>query len=120
MKEVLLVNAQDASQTRTGPIFILNDLYQYAMHVDFTSGGSDLVGTLTLECSNDPTGGSIPAPADFITITGSSQAIAASASHMWNVSNAGYKFVRPKWTYTSGTGNWTVYLTVKEPTVKVS
>jgi hypothetical protein len=43
----------------------------------------------------------------------SSQAIAASGGHLYNVVKAGYRFVRLKWVYTSGTGNIKATILVK-------
>ena len=77
----------------------------YSISVDFS--GSNLVGTLTLEGSNNSD------TAGFTTILNSSQAVTASADHMWNVSQAGYRWVRVVWVFTSGTGNIASKLTVK-------
>lgn len=86
----------------------LGDLTTFAIAVDFT--GADLAGTLYLECSNDQT--------DFVVVTGSSQAVTAAASHVWNVQNAGYRYIRVFWDYTSGTGNIAAKLVAKELYVK--
>lgn len=95
-----------AVATLASSAFDLGDLTCYSIEVVFSGGATDLVGTLTLEASNDNT--------TFTTVTGSSQAITASAAHMWNVVGAGYRWVRVRWTFTSGTGNMQAYLSVKE------
>lgn len=109
-KTAILVNAADASASLNGGSFDLGDLTNCSIHADFTGGAGNLVGTLKLQSSNDN--------ADWIDVSGSSQAITASASHMWNVIDACYRFIRPVWTYTSGSGNLTCSLFIKENVIK--
>ena len=108
MKRITMVNAVSAGTTQASPIVTIGDLRDYAMHVDFS--GSDLAGTLKLQASLDGT--------DWVDVASSSQAITSAASHIWNVSNAAYEFVRAHWTYSSGTGNWTVLAVIKESFIK--
>lgn len=84
----------DAAADLNGTWFDLGDLINAAIQVAFT--GSNVVGTLTLQGSNDQV--------TAVTIANSSQAITASGPHIWNITGAGYRFVRPVWDYTSGTG----------------
>lgn len=110
MQEILLVNGQAATQSRTSPTFRLGDLQTYSVQVDFS--GSDLVGTLILKVSLDNS--------KFVDNSSSSQAVTGAASNIWNVSNVGYPYVQVGWTYTSGSGNWTVRVFLKDPIVKAS
>lgn len=54
------------------------------------------VGALTLESSNDNS--------TWTTITDSDVAVSGASNAMWNVTNAGYKYVRLHYARTSGTG----------------
>ena len=108
MKEIQLVSAASAAVNITSVPATLGDLGQFSIHVKFSSG--TLNGTLTLDCSNDGT--------DWVTVTGSSQSIAAGASHVWNISNANYKYVRVAYAATSGTGTMTATMTLKENVIK--
>lgn len=90
----------------------LGDLQVFSLAVDFVGGAGNLAGTLTLEVANKYDF------SDSFTVAGSSQAITNSASHMWNVNGAGYRFVRARWVFTSGTGNITAKLIAKEMAVK--
>lgn len=108
MKIVDIMTAVDGSADATSVIYDLGDLETYAISIDFS--GSSLGGTLSLQSSNDGT--------DFITITGSSQVIASAASHMWNVTGTGYRFVRVKWVNSAGTGTIAAKLVAKERVIK--
>ena len=112
MKQVQLYSDVGSASFVSVP-YDLGDLSVYAMQVVFSGGGSNLVGVLTLEASAD----SSPAT-NFVTVTGSSQAVAASASHTWNVQGAGYRYIRVRWVFTSGTGNAVVSICAKENVVK--
>lgn len=105
MKTVLLVNAVNAASDQNSPVLTLNDLTNYSIHIDFS--GVDLAGTLTLESSNDNT--------DFVTVANSSQSVTLAASHVYDVAQAQYLYVRVAWDYTSGTGTWTARSILKEP-----
>ena len=104
MKEIELVSAQDASSDITSVPLDLGDLTQFSMHADFSTG--TLGGTIALEGSNDNS--------DWVGISGASQVIASGASHLFNVVNAAYRYVRLTWTHTGGTGNLTVKAVIKE------
>ena len=113
MKEVdLFPNATTAAGDVRSVSYDLGDLQTFSIGVDFTGGAGDLAGTLTLEAANKYDF------SDVVTVTGSSQAITASASHMWNVTGAGYRYIRCFWDFTSGTGNITAKLIAKESVVK--
>lgn len=109
MKEKELISAADASVSiSSGVACDLGDLREYSVHVIFT--GSDVVGTLALQASNDN--------ANFVEVTGSSQAISASGDFLYNITNANYRYVRVSWAYTSGTGTITAKVVIKENPIK--
>ncbi len=111
MKEITLVVTSTAGSTKQSGALELGDLKDYSIHVNFT--GTDLAGTLKLQAIGTA---AEKANDDWVDISNSSQAITSAASHIWNVSNASYQYVRAVWTYSSGTGNWTVTATMKEST----
>ena len=88
--------------------FQIDDLTVYSVQVTFS--GLNVVGTLTLQASNDAV--------TWIDIEDSAQAVTASSSHMWNVKGAGYRWSRAAWVYTSGTGNIGMTVCIKENVIK--
>ena len=98
-----------AAADRTSVGVDIGDLDTLAVEVDFP--GTDLVGTLTLQCRTS-------VDRAWVTVVNSSQAVTLSADHVWNVTGAGYRWLRVFWDYTSGTGNIAGQMTVKERTVK--
>lgn len=111
MQSVVMIPTQSAAGSITSAGFQLADLQDFSVTVDFT--GSNVVGTLTLEGSNSQKG-----DGGWITVSGSSQAVTASADHMWVVATAMYRWVRVVWAYTSGTGNITATLVAKQNVVR--
>lgn len=110
MKTYTLIDAANAAGTLSSVALGLGDLDKFSIHADFS--GATLAGTLSLECSNDEV--------DWIMVENSDQVVASAASHMWNVSGAGYQFVRVKWVPTGGAGTLTCKATVKENVIKPS
>lgn len=108
MKTVELVSAADASSNITSIGVGLGDLQVFSIHADFS--GATLAGTLELEASNDN--------ADWVAISGANQVVASAASHIFNVVNAAYSWVRLTWTQTGGTGTLTVRAVIKETPIK--
>ena len=106
MKELQLVSAHDASTSFNSIGCQKGDLKDYSIQVVFSS--ATLNGTLTIEASNDNS--------NYVTISGTSQSIASGAGHMYNVTDANYKFFRLAWAATSGTGTLTANVTIIEPT----
>lgn len=104
MKTANLIKTTTATGTLTSPAFDLGDITTYSVYVAFT--GSDVVGALTLEASDNNV--------SYITVASSSQAVATSNDHVWSVTGAGYRWVRVKYVHTSGTGNITADLVAKE------
>lgn len=93
----ILMSAGDMSGNLSSTPVELTFLIDYAIQAVYT--GSP-VGALTLEASVDGT--------NYTTVTDSSSAVSSASNTMWNVQNAGYKWVRVNYTRTSGTGSLTV------------
>lgn len=108
MKTIELLSTRSAVTDVTTVGFFLVDLTTFAIQVTFT--GADVVGTLKLQGSVDNV--------TYVDISNSSQAVTASANHLWDVTRAGYTWVKVDWDYTSGTGNITINLVVKENVVR--
>jgi len=105
MKEIELISAADAGSDVTSIGLNVGDLTHASIQISFSSG--TLNGTLTLEASNDNT--------TYATISGSSQAVTSGAQHLYNITDAGFKYVRVFWDRTSGTGTITAKAVLKEP-----
>lgn len=84
--------------------FQLGDLIFFSVHI--VVSGTDVVGTFTLEASNDNT--------NWVTVASSSQAITLSADVFYDVREATYRYARIAFTYTSGTGTITATAIVKD------
>lgn len=110
-QSLILASGATATSNYTSIVYELNGLDKYSIHVKFSDAG--LAGTLKLQCSNDPTAFTAPSSADWVDVTNSSQSVVAGASHVWNVTEAMYKFVRFVWTRSAGTGTLTAWLEVK-------
>ena len=96
------------SSIASNPIFV-GHVSDFSMQLVFTGSPN---GTFTLEGSNDE--GAEETRLDQASITNwttiATQAITSSGNHMFNVSGAGYRWVRLTWTDTSsGTSAMTVY-----------
>lgn len=98
--------ASGAGSFVTPPVSI-GDLTTFSVFVLFPGGGT-LDGTLTLECSKDTVN------ANYVTITGSSQAVTGSTQHAWSAVGQGYEYVRMRWVYSSGAGNMLAVMQMKE------
>jgi hypothetical protein len=102
----LFATASAAASAQSG-VYDLCDLYRFAIQVVFT--GANVAGTIKLQASLDNS--------TWVDVPDSSQTITASEDHIWDVTSAGYRYVRVDWTYTSGTGNMTITIHVKDPVV---
>lgn len=105
---ISLLSTQSGAASVTTPGFFLNNIRAYGITVEFS--GADLAGTLKLQGSAKGT--------NWFDITGSSQSVTLATGHMWDVTACGYKWVRVVWTYSSGTGNITIDLDLKENVVQ--
>ncbi len=108
MLQYTLASAADASSFTSSVKLDLGDLKSYSIQVSFS--GSNVVGTLTLVASDDDS--------IYTTVANSSVAVTASASTLYDVRDAGYRYVKVSWAYTSGTGNITIKAAVKESWVR--
>ncbi len=108
MRELELISAYNAGSTFQSVPLDIGDLINYSIQVAFSS--ATLNGTLTLEGSLDKS--------TWVTLPSSSQAIVSGAAHVWSVQNAGYRYVRVVWTYTSGAGTITAKAFLKEFPIK--
>lgn len=99
----------------------LNQVILYSIEAVFTGAP---VGSLNLEVSNDivpvASSNSNPVGADpaanvvnWVTYTGSSTAVSGSGNFLWNVLEAGYRWVRVSYTATSGSGSCSIQMSSK-------
>jgi hypothetical protein len=67
------------------------------------------VGTLSIQASNYvQLGSEAPPEATFSTDPVATLAVSAAGEKLFNIADPGYRFVRLVWTFTSGTGTFTV------------
>jgi len=105
MKEALLIDAANAASTVTSVPFDLGDLTNYSVQCSFSSG--TLNGALVLQGSLDNS--------TYGDIDSTSKSVVSGGAVIYSVDTAGYRYVRVKWTNTSGTGTITAKIYVKEP-----
>jgi len=107
MKIITLQAATSAAVDITTEAVDLGDSLGYSVQVLIT--GSNIAGTLRLEGSNDKT--------TFLTVPSSSVSITSSADKLYNeVSH--YRYVRLVFAASSGTGNLSAVMAVKENVVR--
>ena len=111
MIDAELYSLQSGAASFVTPPFSLGDLRTFAIFVLFPGGGT-LDGTLTIEASPDTT------EANFVTVTGTTQAVVTSTQHTWSLVEQGYRYVRVRWVFNSGAGNMQILLQLKEFFVK--
>lgn len=97
------VSSADMAASITSSAITLAGKTGYGIHAIYA--GSP-VGTLTIEASNDGT--------TWETITGTSTAVSAAGSTLFNLSNVSYELARLKYTRSSGTGTLNAYASDKE------
>lgn len=78
----------------------LEHISNYSIQIVFTGTPS---GTFKLQCSNDEL-----SPSNWTDVGSSDQAVTTAGDLVWNVENAGYKWVRVVYTRSSSTGSLTV------------
>jgi hypothetical protein len=107
----LVLDGTDMASTITSDPIWLANIINYNIQIVFT--GSP-VGTFTLQISGDAGNPNAPFQVDrdyqithWTTMQGSSQAIAASGDHSYEVQNSGHRWARLIYTKTSGTGTIT-------------
>lgn len=89
--------------------FFLGHIVNYSIQAVF-NGTPD--GTFTLECSNDMGsedrgngGWNSSGVTNWTEIGGSSSIVTGADTIVWDVQNAGYRWVRVKWTVNASNGN---------------
>lgn len=107
MKTLELLATVSAASSRTSLPMDLEDLAMYSIQV--TISGSDVAGTLKLQCSDDNT--------TYFDVANSSVSITSSADQLWDVTICSYRYVKAVWTASSGTGNITIIGFLKAPIV---
>lgn len=95
MREFVLIPTQSAASSVNTASYTLINQSGLSIHVIFT--GSDVVGTASIQVSDDNT--------NWTTMLGSSTSVTASSAVFFDITPTKAKFVRLTWTYTSGTGN---------------
>ena len=104
MKIGKLFNNEDGSSTKTSVEFELVDRTNYGIEVELT--GSSLAGTMEIIASI--TGQT------YISITESAVILSGGDDLMYSVSNGNYRYVKLRWTPTSGTGNINATFLIKQ------
>lgn len=110
MKENEILRSIDGTSGQTSTPLDLGDLTHYSIYV---SVGGTLAGTLKLFAS-----ARTDTAAKYVEVDGSEQVVAAGEDHVYNISNAGYRFVKCVWTYSSGAGNIEMEAVIKENPIK--
>lgn len=121
-QSITVSNASDADADGTKTITVVNPTtFTYTTvadpgngTLDFTYEAKTVDGTLALEASIDT---SYP-PTNWISISGSSQAVTNGTNHAWNVSEARYTYVRMVWTYSAGEGQISASAVIPEVIVQ--
>jgi hypothetical protein len=105
----LIDSAQSLGADFTSEAYYLGHIINCSIQGVFT-GTPD--GTFTLECSNDfgasdkgAGGWSSAGVTNWDTITGSAYVVSAAGSITWDIQNAGYRWIRVKYTRVSSTGS---------------
>lgn len=110
--QVTMMAAGDMSQASLTTIGLdIQQLYSYAIGAVFSG---TMAGSFILQVSSDlvlMAPGSDPAAnvVNWYDYTSSSQTISAGGNFLWNVTPAGYRWVRLKYTRSSGSGSLSVY-----------
>jgi hypothetical protein len=100
-----LFSAGNAGGTITSSAVSVEHLLNGCIQAVFSGGGSP-VGSLAVEAGNDGT--------TFLALGGSATvAISADGTNLIHLSNMGYKWIRLKYTRTSGTGTLVASLHAK-------
>lgn len=110
MRTYILTAATSAAVDVTSGAMDLQDLEKYA--IACVISGSNIAGTMILQASVEGT--------TYFTVANSSTAITNSDDVFYDVTAAGYRYARVKWTASSGTGNLTVTGFIKDTFFKVA
>lgn len=113
IKNQVLLSAVDASINESTAAVDLENMLGYSIQAIFTGAP---VGTLKLQGSDDWTPDAQfvqPPPTNWTDITGSSTAVSAAGSVLFNTANSYYRWVRAVYTATSGSGTLTIQVNAK-------
>jgi len=115
MIRLKLLESLDASTNRTSVWVNLGDSIFYNCGVKFS--GSNVVGTLALEAFTGEGDPNVSTAAGLVAvISGSSRSVTSSTGQFYDgASGTGASWIRVNWTYTSGTGNISAWVEIKEP-----
>lgn len=108
MRDMELIAPQTGAADVISNYYDLNDIKDFCAAVTFS--GTDLVGTLKLQASLDLV--------TWFDVPDSTEAVTASTSVIWSSAPCTYRYIRINWDYTSGTGNISARLFLKDPIVK--
>lgn len=92
----------DLAQSVTSDAKWLGHIANYSIQL-IVSGGTAPTGSFTLEASNDATDNAANV-SNWATVSSSSIGITDNGTVFWNVSDCGYKWVRVRYTRSSGSG----------------
>lgn len=99
-KNKAVLSSSDMSSNQTSEVVELNDAHGYCVHSIFS--GSP-VGSLIVEASNDGT--------NFVAED--THVVAAAGQRLYNKDGAYYKYIRVRYSFTSGSGSLTSYVSTK-------
>lgn len=113
MKRLRLFNGVSAASSQQTVWVGLGDSTFYNIGILIT--GTDVVGSLSIQATSgtdDPNN----SPSGLVaTVAGSTRAVTASADVIYDGSSGtGMNWIRLDWVYTSGTGNITAWIEIKE------
>lgn len=105
-KNILVVDAADASASVTSDPIDVRDLVIGSIQVVFTGSTA---GTVKLQASNDvyqflKQPSPQPAPTNWTDVDNSSQSVSGAGTVMYNLTSMGYDILRIVYTRASGTG----------------
>ena len=113
MRSAVLFDAVDGSSNQLSVWYDVGNERGYS--ISCQASGATLAGDYVLEASTEETDPNLLADPVFAQISSSSTSISNSDDVIFAVSDAEYRWVRLRWTYTSGAGNITSKIQVKEP-----
>lgn len=95
MINYVTTSAVSAATNITSGAIDLGDVINCSVYANFS--GSDVAGTFKIQISNDGS--------NYVDLSGASASITSSGDSCINIVDAGYRYIRYDWAYTSGTGN---------------
>jgi hypothetical protein len=103
---VIFPVSNNMNSTLKGSAIDVSSAFGFSFIVRWT--GSP-VGTLSIQASNYvQVGNETPPDSSFTTDSVATLAVSAAGEKLFNISDVGYRWVRLVWTFTSGTGTFTV------------